>query len=114
MVPIRIANQDTRVHLDTGSGYGVMLPTRFLETLPLASAPVAAGKVRMLRGEFPVSTAVVKGPLEIGTHTVPLSEVRFVDLKHGDVAGPGKIGYEVLRTFAVTLDSKNRRIRLAR
>jgi hypothetical protein len=111
-VPVRIAGQDTNVHLDTGSAFGLTLPLKFLKELPLTSSPKEAGKVHTGGGEFPVSIARVNGPIELGKYKLDLDEVRFSDAKPGPGPAAGNIGYEVLRHFVVTLDSKNRRIRL--
>lgn len=111
-VPIRVAGRDTQVHLDTGSGYGLTLPVKFLSELPLASQPKEAGKVRTGGGEFPVSTARVAGTIELGNYKLDPDEVRFSDAKPGPGPAVGNIGFEVLRHFVVTLDSQDRRIRL--
>jgi hypothetical protein len=113
-VPIRIAGHETRVHLDTGSGYGLMLPTRFLEELPLASKPEPAGKARVHGGEYPITKARVDGPITLGAYKLDLPDVSFTDVKPGFGPARGNIGYEVLRGFVVTLDSRNRLIRLVR
>ncbi len=111
-VPVRIAGHDTNVHLDTGSPFGLTLPVKFLKELPLASPPKEAGKVHTGAGEFPMSVARVNGPIELGKYKLEVDEVRFSDVRPGSKPAPGNIGYEVLRHFVVTLDSKNRRIRL--
>lgn len=111
-VPLRVAGHDTHVHLDTGSGFGLTLPVKFLTELPLASQPKEAGKVRTGAGEFPVSVARVAGAIELGKYKLGLDEVRFSDARPGPGPAAGNIGYEVLRHFVVTLDSKNRRIRI--
>ena len=111
-VPVRIAGHDTQVHLDTGSPAGLTLPVKFLAELPLASQPKEAGKVRTHGGEFPVSSARVNGPIELGKYRLGLDEVRFSDVRPGPGPAVGNIGYGVLRDFVVTLDSKNERIRL--
>ena len=112
-VPIRIAGHDWHVHLDSGSGYGLMLPTRFLKELPLSSEPVETGKARTPGGEFPISRATVAGDLELGSYKIHLDQVAFSDVRPGHAPGIGNIGYEVLHRFVVTLDSQNRRIKLA-
>jgi hypothetical protein len=111
-VPLRIAGHDTEVHLDTGSGFGLTLPVKFLAELPLASRPKEAGKVRTGGGEFPVSIAAVNGAIELGKYKLDPDDVRFSDVRPGPGQATGNIGYDVLRHFVVTLDSKNRRIRL--
>lgn len=111
-VPVRIAGHDTQVHLDTGSPFGLTLPVRFLTELPLASQPKESGKVRTHAGEFEVSIARVDGTIELGKYKLDSHEVRFSDARPGPGPAVGNIGYDVLRHFVVTLDSKNRRIRL--
>jgi hypothetical protein len=111
-VTIRIAGHDTQVHLDTGSAFGLTLPVKFLTQLPLAAQPKEAGRVRTVGGEFPVSIARVNGTIELGKYKLDLDEIRFSDARPGPGTAAGDIGYDVLRHFVVTLDSKNRRIQL--
>jgi hypothetical protein len=111
-VPLRIAGHDTEVHLDTGSGFGLTLPVKFLAELPLASQPKEAGKVRTVGGEFPVSIARVNGAIELGKYKLDTGDVRFSDARPGPGPATGNIGSDLLRHFVVTLDSKNRRIHL--
>lgn len=113
-VPINIAGRKTRVHLDTGSPGGLILPTKFLKELPLASEPKEIGKARGHAGEFSISRAKVDGKIEVGGHQLALTEIEFSDVAPGrSTAATGLIGYQVLRNFVVTLDTRNRLIRLA-
>jgi hypothetical protein len=80
-----------------------------------AFAGVAAERCRQGShhgGEFQVSIARLKGTIELGKYKLDLDEVRFSDVRPGPGPAPGNVGYDVLRHFVVTLDSKNRRIRL--
>jgi len=113
-VPVEVAGRSTRVHLDTGSGGGLTLPARFLEELPLASEPKVVGKARTPSGEAPISRARVDGPIRMGGFTLDLEEVSFSDVAPGPVPPTGQIGFEVLRDFVLTFDSKNRRFRFDR
>jgi hypothetical protein len=111
-IPIRIAGHDTEVHLDTGSAFGVTLPVKFLTELPLASQPKESARVRTGGGEFSVSIARLNGTIEVGKYKLDPDEVRFSDARPGPGPATGNIGYDVLRHFVVTFDSKNRRIQL--
>jgi hypothetical protein len=110
-VPVTVAGTTTRVHLDTGSSEGLTLPTRFLKSLPLRGEPREVGKARTHMGEYPISMAQVAGPVTLGTFALDLPEVSFSDVAPGPIPPVGQIGFEVLRRFVVTFDSKNRRIR---
>jgi Aspartyl protease len=114
VVPIRIAGRETHVHLDSGSPFGLMLPNHFLKELKLTAEPVALRRARTNAGDFAVTGAGVDGAIELGDYTLDIPQVRFSDLRPGPEPGIGNIGYEVLRRFVVTLDSKNRRIGLVR
>jgi hypothetical protein len=114
VIPVRVAGHEYRIHLDSGSPSGVTLPTKYAEDLPLESPPVVIGQARTVAGTFPVQMATVKGAIEIGGYTVDQKEIRFSDLRPGAQPGIGNIGAGVLKDFVVTVDSKNRRIRLDR
>jgi len=113
-VPIRIAGHDTRVHLDTGSGAGLMLPTHFLQELPLASKPAPGGTAKVHNGETPITKARVDGAITLGRYTLDLPDVSFADIHAIPGAPRGNIGYGVLKDFVVTLDSRNRRVRMVK
>jgi hypothetical protein len=113
-VVVRIGGHEARVNIDTGSGRGLTLPTRYLKELSLASEPEEAGKSRLLTGESPILKAQVNGPIELGGYQLDLSEVTFSDERPGGGPPIGNIGYLALRSFEVTLDSKNRRVRFVR
>jgi len=110
VAPVRVAGQEFNLHVDSGSPGGVMLPLRFSKALPLGGDLAPVGKARTVAGEFDVFSAPVKGAVELGEYVLDVPAVRFSDLRPGPEPGPGNIGYEVLRTFKVTLDAANRRL----
>jgi hypothetical protein len=114
VVPIRVAGHEYHIHLDSGSPGGVMLPMKSVADLPLAAPPVDVGQARTVAGTFPVQSATVNGTVEIGEYVLDLKEIRFSDLRPGPEPGPGNIGALALRSFVVTFDSKNRRVKFER
>ena len=108
-VPVRVAGTETRATVDSGSGYGLMMPTKYLKELPLSSEPVAVGQARTHAATMPVTRAAVKGAVELGKYDLGIEDVLFTDIRIGKLQA--NVGFEVLRKFVVTLDSKNRRIR---
>jgi hypothetical protein len=114
LVPIVVAGRPHRVHLDTGSPGGLMLPMRFSAELPLASPLVAAGKASTQAGTFEVQTATINGEVKLGQFTLDVGPVRFSDLRPGPGPAPGNLGSDALKLFVVTYDSTNRRFRFER
>ena len=113
-VPIRVAGRPLRAHLDTGSGHGLTLPAKLLKELPLDSEPAAAGMAKTHGGESPMVRAKVRGPIELGALKLEIPEVVFSDVPSGADPTIGNLGSQVLREFVVTLDVRNRRIRVER
>jgi len=111
LVPIQLPGRLYRVHVDSGSPGGLMLPLRFMDELKLTEKPVDSGRARTVAGEFALKTAPVEGVIALGEYILNLPRVTFSDLRPGPAPGPGNIGYQVLRHFAVTIDARNRRLK---
>ena len=105
-VTISVAGVEAQAHLDSGAASGLMLPESYIKKLPLAGEPVAAGKMRTVDSERTVVAASLNGSVTMGRHVIEKPEIRFID------SPMGNIGYRILRQFAITIDSKNQRVKL--
>jgi len=105
-VTISVAGVEAQAHLDSGAASGLMLPESYIKKLPLAGEPVAAGKMRTVDSERTVVAASLNGSVTIGRHVIEKPEIRFID------SPMGNIGYRILKQFAITIDSKNQRVKL--
>lgn len=108
-VPITLNDLKLKIDLDSGSASGIDLPQKYARLLRLASKPVAARKEKTVDGGLNVAVATLDGVARLGQFAINNPQIRFVE-----GIPLGNIGYEILRQFAVTLDTKNRRIRLER
>jgi hypothetical protein len=103
-----IGDQTLEVHLDSGSGAGLSLPTRLVAKLKLDGRPIDTGKkARSISGEFPVFQGKLKGKLSFGQFSVTDPTIDF-----SDVVRHGNLGAQILERFVVTLDVKNRRFEM--
>lgn len=106
-LPISVAGTEIKAHLDTGSPATFNLPGRYMESLPLKSEPVHRGTARTVDAEIKLYGAPLQGTLLVGEYTFEDPEIVFADRFPA-----GNLGYGFLRQFTLTLDLKNRRIRL--
>ncbi len=107
--PLALSGVKLEVTLNLGLASGIDLPERYADLLRLTSEPVAVPKTKTNTGdgESEITVATLKGVAKLGQFTINRPQIRFVD----DMAF-GNIGREILQRYVVTLDSKNRRIRL--
>lgn len=106
-VPLTLNDVKLKATLDSGSAFGISLARKYVNSLRLASKPVEARKEKTVDGQSAVFVAKLDGLAKIGQFTIENPEVRFTEGQPS-----GNIGSEVLQQFSVTLDSKNRRVRL--
>ena len=106
-VPVEIAGRRVRVHVDTGSAGGLMLPAAMGDSLPLAGPPVEGRVARTVDREVKLLQARLVGK-------VTLSGREFTDpeLELNPAARVGNVGSRMLQDFEVTLDPQQKRIRL--
>jgi hypothetical protein len=105
---IEVAGEPAEVYLDSGAAWGLALPMKYVESLPLEEKPVVVGKGILVDREFKILAAKLKGTLKIGRYSVENPQLQFYETR----TPVGSLGYEFLRNFAVTIDRTNGRIRL--
>lgn len=108
-IEIDLAGRRVRAEIDSGSGGGVVLPRPLAETLRLRGPLRASGKVASSLGQFDLFQGTLDGDLKVGAFTFPQPVLFFSDL----VETPN-VGRNIIRTFAVTFDQKNRRVQFTR
>lgn len=106
-VPVRIGDTDAMANIDTGSSLTMVFPMTYadrLETTPL----VETGVARRANTEFRIYSATLLEPLVIAGNTLADLEVVFAESVQRINVGSG-----LLRRFALAIDQRNQRIRLA-
>ena len=109
VVPITVAEKPRQAVLDTGASAAVILPELLETELAWKESPVVKGLATgPSRGTAPFREAVLAGDVRLGAWTVANPAV-------GLGRGPKTLlGSGLLEQFAVTVDMKNARLRLAR
>jgi hypothetical protein len=107
--PLALNGVKLEVTLNLGLASGIDLPERYADLLRLTSEPVAVPKTKTNTGdgESEITVATLNGVAKLGQFTINRPQIRFID----DMAF-GNVGRDILQRYVVTLDSKNRRIRL--
>ena len=108
-IPMSIAGRAVTAVLDTGNIRALDVPSAALKSLRLASFPRPAGNSSGASGTTAIREVRLAGPLRIGKHVFPAQDVTFAD-DFQEV----NVGSTLLQDFEVTIDQKNRRLRLVR
>jgi predicted aspartyl protease len=95
--------------VDTGTDRTLDLPTSVLRTLRLRSAPRPLGQSEGVTGRVVIAETVLGGDLVLGRHRISNPSVSFSEAFEFPVLGSG-----FFQDFTVTIDQRNRRIRLVR
>jgi hypothetical protein len=114
LASVHVGDQTFVVLVDSGSPVGLALPLSAAHALALTDALRPAGQMRAMSGTFDVFTAPLPGPVTIGALPLEASTATFAAFPPGRQAERGNLGCALLRSFAVSLDSAHRRVRLAR
>ena len=113
-IGLSVAGVNVRAHLDSGSPGFVTLLNKMQEKLPLTGKPQVIGLARTPQGETEIRLATLDGVVKIGPHEFTNPKINFADLGPMVDHDCGNVGYRLLKDFTITLDQKNRRIRLRR
>lgn len=109
-LPLRVDGRVLTAHLDSGNPGGFMLPRAVADSVALLSGPVEIGRAQTVNSESVVWLARLRGDIQVGGLTYAQPEVHLSDL----LDRWANIGFEQLRELAVTVDQRNRRLRLER
>jgi len=105
-VPMIVAGKEMTATIDSGSMSGISFPESFKDTLPLVDKPVEVGRGRTVAGEAIIYGARLRGDIRLCGTTLSDPDIRFFAR-----LTDANIGYEFLRSFALTIDQANRRLR---
>jgi hypothetical protein len=106
-ITVRIGARPVQVLLDTGDIRALDLPSEWLRSMPLASFPRLAGTSGSISGTVGLREVALAEPLTIGRYRFDRPLVTFADEYR-----EANLGSAFLRAFTVTIDQRNRRVRL--
>jgi len=102
-----VGGQSVRMDVDTGAISGFVVDTAVANKLQWLEAPSEGEKIRTVDMETKTFTGRMNGIIRVGKFSFENPRVDYHE-------GFNNVGYEVLKDFIVTLDSKNRRFELSR
>jgi len=108
-IALKIGDVELRADVDSGNMKGeVVLPASYIGKVPLEKDPVVVGHGRTSFNEFEIKQAPLKGALSIAGQSVENVRVDFIE-----IFPQANLGAAFLRRFVVTVDGRNRRLRLS-
>lgn len=108
-IPVTIDGRVMKAELDTGNIRSVDLPAAWLKTMRMASFPRRAGNSSSVSGSNELREVELAAPIVIGQYRIARPAVTFAD----DFE-EANIGSSLWRDFVITIDQKNRRVRIVR
>lgn len=108
-VPVSIGDQSAKAVIDTGNIRGLDMPAEAVRPLRMATFPRLAGNSVGLSGTSLIREVTLAAPLRIGRHVIERPAATFSEDFH-----EWNIGSALLQDFVLTIDQKNRRLRLIR
>ena len=108
-VPITLGGLKLTALVDTGTDRAVDVPGSVIRRLRLANFPHPIGQAEGVTGRVGIAEAVVDGELAIGQHRVHSPAVTFSESFEFPI-----LGSVFFHDFELTIDQRNKRIRLLR
>ncbi len=107
-IPLRIGDTLHQVHLDTGNTrHALFMPAAAIGGLPTRGAARSIGVARTVSQEIPLHEIDLAAPVRIGATALPVTAVAYPA-----VATLGNVGSRALQAMAVSVDQRNRRVRI--
>lgn len=108
-IPVTIGNVTLAARISSSGQSALSLAEEYAEKLPLASPPGLVARASTPAGDFEIKGTSIATTMQIGPHAIERPGVWFSEMFKG-----AKLGYDVMRQFAVTFDHKNSLVRLVR
>ena len=108
-IPVSLGGQSAKAVLDTGNIRALDMPSDAVKLQRMASFPRLAGNSVGISGSSQIREVILAAPLQIAGHSIERPAVTFSEDFH-----EWNIGSALLQDFVVTIDQKNRRLRLLR
>lgn len=110
-VDIQIGSQKIKAQIDSGNMFSAFsLPASVVEKSGLSSEAVVVGKSATISSTIEIKEARLKDTIRLGSFEFPQPMIIFPSLSETTA----EIGSKFLSEFAITLDQKNRRLKLER
>ncbi|HEX6740475.1 MAG TPA: retropepsin-like aspartic protease [Sphingomicrobium sp.] len=108
-IPVSIGGKSARAEIDTGNIRALDMPAEAVQPLRMATFPRLAGNSTSVSGTTQIREVTLAAPLQMGSHRIERPAATFSEDFH-----EWNIGSAMLQDFVITLDQKNRRVRLVR
>jgi hypothetical protein len=108
-IEIRLGPRIFKALVDSGNIRDMDVPASIIRRLPLATYPKLVGRGGSVSGTFELREVRLQDSLRIGRHSVETPSVTFTDV-YEEI----NLGSSLLRSFVVTFDQENGRVRFTK
>lgn len=107
---LEIGGEQVVVGIDTGSSSGLLLDTRVAERLGLTDSLITHGQAKTVYSTHDLMRGILPKSIDLAGYSIEPRTALFFDLPEVR----GLLGYQILRSFAVTFDGKGKLVRFVR